>query len=119
VRVRAEPFPGLNNVVIQNAENSETDVVGIAIFGKGKMKMAVQPAVPSPPHLFTVNVLSHKNLLIYIVTILIPDFKPPVNYPAKILHFSFSGQKRRPNNLLKTNTSTPQASKPAPQAASG
>jgi hypothetical protein len=68
VRVRAEPFARLNNVVVQDAKDSETDVVGIAVFGKRKMKMAVQPAVPSPSHLFTVNVLNHKKLF-YILLI--------------------------------------------------
>jgi hypothetical protein len=78
VRVRAEPLARLDYIIIQDAERPETDIVGIAVFGEGKMKMAVQPAVPSPPHLFAVNVLNHKNLLFYIVNIPITDFKPPV-----------------------------------------
>jgi hypothetical protein len=61
--VRSKPFARLNNIIVQYAQDAETDIVGITIFGKGKMKMTIKPTMPSPSHLFTVNVLNHKNFL--------------------------------------------------------
>jgi hypothetical protein len=95
VWVRAKTFARLDYIVVQYAKDSEANVVGIAVFGKGKMKMAVQPAMPSPTHLFAVNVLNHKTsflkLLIFSTRMFFTFYYHKM-YSVKILLFRFMGK---------------------------
>ena len=62
VWMRVEARARLYHVVVYHAQYSELDILGIVIFRKGKVEMAVQPAMDPPSHFCMVNVSQH-NLL--------------------------------------------------------
>jgi hypothetical protein len=45
----------LNEIVIQNPQDSEIHVGRIAVLVEGKMKMAIEPSVVGFPHLFRID----------------------------------------------------------------
>jgi hypothetical protein len=51
----------LDQIVVHYPQYAKIDIPGIKVFRERKMKMAVQPAVPAPAHVFVVYMFNHNN----------------------------------------------------------
>ena len=61
--VRAEARSGLHAILVDDAQRTEFDVVGIEVVGEGKSVEGLEPTVVGKPSLIAASDLVHENLL--------------------------------------------------------